>query len=144
MDTAAAKIVIQRFDPRFAERSTQDQRHTFGGYEPAAADRSRERQRKALVDRAETSPVVQGVTREALPEPALQPNSPDCTRATAHVHNPASRAITGVGQVYAGLARALQAQSEHDDHHPGTPTPAGNDKTLDSEAGTQQDPGGRV
>lgn len=60
-DTAAAKIVIQRFDPRFTERTQGDQRHSFAGYEPKGADSSRDRQRKALRGQG------QGIA--ALPEP---------------------------------------------------------------------------
>ncbi len=51
-DTGAAKLIAQRFDPKYVERSSQDQRMSFKGYEPAAADSSRARQRKVLAERA--------------------------------------------------------------------------------------------
>ncbi len=47
-DTGAAKLIAQRYDPKYTERTTTDSRHSFAGFEPAAAARSEERQRKAL------------------------------------------------------------------------------------------------
>ncbi len=106
-DTAAAKVFLQRYDPKYTERSQQDIRGVFAGYEPTEAQDSRERQRKALA-------VV-----EALPEPRQ-----------------------GVGHVYAGLARALQAQAHADTQHIEPGTPACNDETLDFKPVTKVDPPG--
>ncbi len=106
-DTGAAKLIAQRFDPKYTERSQQDIRGVFAGYEPTEAENSRARQRKALA-------VV-----EALPEPTQ-----------------------GVGHVYAGLARALHAQTHADTQHTEPGTPACNDKTLDFKPVTKVDPPG--
>ncbi len=56
-DSSIMKLYLQRFDPEYVERSSQDQRLSFKGYEPAGADRSRDRQRKVLAERAERLPV---------------------------------------------------------------------------------------
>ncbi len=47
-DTGAAKLCVQRFDPEFTERSSTDNKHTFAGFTPGNADKSRERERKAI------------------------------------------------------------------------------------------------
>lgn len=94
---ADAKLFLQRFDKNYVERTQQDQRLSFQGYEPADADSSRDRQRKAIASRELALPVPQdgsGSTIRALPIPKDHP----------------TQAIQGVGAVYAGLARAIQAQ----------------------------------
>lgn len=56
-DTGAAKLIAQRYDPKYTERTQQDQRHTFAGYEPEADADARERMRKALAKQVESKPV---------------------------------------------------------------------------------------
>ena len=109
-DTAAAKIVIQRFDPRFTERSTQDSRHTFGGYSPPAAARSEERQRKALAEQGESLPVVEGDTRERPALPASGPEQGDCRHADTPRQDHAPDAITGGDAQYTSYTGAIAKQ----------------------------------
>ncbi len=112
-DTGAAKLIAQRFDPKYTERSQQDIRGVFAGYEPTEAQNSRERQRKALVSQEAALPVVE------LPEPTQ-----------------------GAGHVYAGLARAMQAQTHIDTQHTEHEQSAGNEETLDFKPVTKVDPPG--
>lgn len=95
-DTAATKIFLQRYDKNYVERTQQDQRLSFQGYEPADADSSRDRQRKAIASRELALPVPQDgpqSTIRALPIPEHPPQSD--TRAL---------------QVYGLPAPATQAQ----------------------------------
>jgi len=58
-DTAAAKLVIQRFDPEFRERSESDQKHTFPGYTPPAQDainRSKQRESSIIEGKSDVVP----------------------------------------------------------------------------------------
>ena len=109
-DTGAAKLIAQRFDPKYTERSQQDIRGIFAGYEPTEAQNSRERQRKALAS-PQDAPQL---TITALPIPEHPPE-----------------AQQGVGHVYAGLARAMQAQSHADTQHTEHEQPASNGTSLD-------------
>ena len=68
-DTAAAKIFLQRYDPKYTERSQQDQRLSFQGYEPAAEADARDRMRKALTKPHQTLQDGPGSTIRALPIP---------------------------------------------------------------------------
>jgi len=75
-DTGAAKLIAQRFDPKYVERSSHDNKHAFAGYVPALADDSRTRQRNAL--RAQELSLPTGIehtpvgdTGGAVPTPAL-------------------------------------------------------------------------
>ncbi len=63
-DTGAAKLIAQRFDPKYTERTQQDQRHVFAGYEPALADESRERQRKIMAEQ-DIQPALPGTAEHA-------------------------------------------------------------------------------
>ncbi len=67
-DTAAAKIIIQRFDLEFTERSSSDSKHSFPGFTPGNgnAERARERmaeaieqQKKSVVSKEVSPPNVQ-------------------------------------------------------------------------------------
>lgn len=95
-DTQAAKIVIQRFDPRFTERSQADIRGVFAGYDPPAADRSRERQRKVLAKQVESLP--------------------DRTHANACDHKGHTELIEGVVEPCPQSTPAIQAQSQSAEH----------------------------
>ena len=83
---ADAKLFLQRFDPAYTERSQHDQRVSFAGYEPAAADDSRARQRKAIASKGlpggtpakpEPEPAIQAKPEaiDAMPEPEAKPVS---------------------------------------------------------------------
>lgn len=126
MDTAAAKIVIQRFDPRFTERNTTDSRHSFAGYEPAAAARSEERQRKAIADQSQGPPVLQGDARDMLPVDAIA----GIDHVRTHRDNKGDTdAITGVGPVCPTSTPAIQAQSPCNAQEPAGQGHDDNDKT---------------
>ncbi len=133
-DTAAAKIVIQRFDPRFTERNQTDSRHSFAGYEPAAAARSEERQRKALAEQVQGPQIASGSTIDALPIPEQPP-----IEAPIEPNGPVD-AITGVDQPCAPNTHAIQAQSQSNEHEQAGQ--AGNDHTPDTEQETRVDPPG--
>lgn len=141
-DTQAAKIVIQRFDPRFTERSQADIRGVFAGYEPSEAEDSRERQRKALAKPVDSLPVVQG---EEDDQPLLSDNGgmpANRTHATARDQTGDSKPISGGCQVYGVSTPAIQAQSHDGQHEPGMDEQASDDKTLDFEPITKVDPPG--
>ncbi len=133
-DTGAAKLIAQRYDPKYTERSQSDQRHSFQGYDPPAADESRERQRKALAKQRNTR--EQGLLTD-------NGGSPDNhTHATARDDKPAAGPITGVAPAYPGITRAIQAQSQSAEHTQGIDAALSNDNTLDSEPITKVDPPG--
>lgn len=134
-DTGAAKLLMQRFDIKYTERSQQDNRLSFQGYDPPAADRSRERQRKALAEQAQALPVVEVDAREALPEPIP-------SNADAPDDNTPTGAIRGDAPLSTPSTPALQAQSQSIEHEQPEPMPPSNDETLDIKPITQQDPQG--
>ncbi len=115
-DTGAAKLIAQRFDLKYTERSQADIRGVFAGYEPAAADDSRERQRKALAKPAESLP--------------------DRTRANACDHKGHTELITGGVEVLPGSTAPIHAQSQSAEHVQDI------DNTLTSEPITKVDPPG--
>lgn len=115
-DTAAVKLLMQRFDPKYTERSTQDHRVGFAGYEPAAADDSRERQRKALAKQV-----------QALP---------DRTHANACDHKGHAGLITGGVEVSPGSTAPIHAQSQSAEHAQDI------DNILDIEPESKVDPPG--
>ena len=133
-DTGAAKLIAQRYDPKYTERSQQDTRHSFQGYEPKAAEDSRERQRKALAEQSQALPVVEVDAREALPEaPPSNAVAPD--------ENTHPEPMSPIAPLSPPSTPALQAQSQSAEHVEPEPAPVDNDKTLDSKPITQQDPG---
>ncbi len=78
-DTAAGKIIAQRFDPKYTERSSTDTRHTFAGYVPespesvsAAIARSRKRVESQEIPEDTPSPAQ-------LPQPQPDTQSSDET-----------------------------------------------------------------
>ena len=118
---ADAKLFLQRFDKNYTERSQSDQRHSFQGYDPPAADESRERQRKAL---AKQAPGTYADDQMLLPV-VHTPTEPD----TGVV--PASTTPT-----------PPHTQSQSAEHVVGMDAALSNDNTLDSEPITKVDPPG--
>ncbi len=111
-DTGAAKLIAQRYDPKYTERSHQDIRGVFAGYEPTEAQDSRERQRKALA-----GPGARAV---------LGSNG----------------GITGVGPVSTCFTPCIHPIAERKQREPEPGTPACNDETLDFKPVTKVDPPG--
>lgn len=130
---ADSKLFMQRFDPLYTERTQQDNRVTFGGYEPSAADDSRERQRKALAEQGESPPVLQQVTRVDPRDQPLEPDTPGCADADTRAQTPASGATGGVAPPCTHNPHALQVQSQCNEDQDSTQSHDDNDKTLDSE-----------
>ena len=138
-DTGAAKLIAQRYDPKYTERSQQDQRVSFQGYDPPAAEDSRERQRKALAKRGQSLPGDQPDAREQ----GLLPNEGDNhTCATARADSPDTKLITGVAPVYPGITPAIQAQSLSEEHVSAMDAALSDDNTLDFEPIPKVDPPG--
>jgi len=103
-DTGAAKLIAQRYDPKYTERSQTDSRHSFAGYEPASAARSVERQRKALTEQAQGLQDGPGSTIDVLPMPEYPPIAGDSVSAP--------EPTIGVGPVSPTPTHAIQAQSQ--------------------------------
>ncbi len=113
-DTGAAKLIAQRFDPKYTERSHQDIRGVFAGYEPTEAQDSRERQRKALAGPVPGARAVLG----------------------------SNGGITGVGPVSTCFTPCIHPIAGRKQREPEPGTPACNDETLDFKPVTKVDPPG--
>jgi len=121
-DTGAAKLIAQRFDPKYTERSSQDNTHSFQGYSPSGASRSEERQRKALESSQDAPQAPIKAPPIPQPPPELSTHTGEAGGACNHVPS-----------------QAIDAQVIEQQQHTSQPTRTGSNTSADSVQETQVD-----